>query len=271
MAGFSRAKFSGTMSAPVFKSFLKRQLTARDLWFQRKTGVLINNPASELRFDLGFAIAHLLQRRDPLTFVQIGAYDGMTNDALADFIRRGKLRGLLVEPQPEVFGRLVENNRGNGGLSFENCAVGAESGDATFYRVKSEYEHLVDRSRQMSGFSPDVILKHYRTVVPDAQAVLETIRVPSMPLAQLLAKHSMKAPDLLQIDTEGHDYAILSSVDFSTVRPAIIGYETAHLSREDKVRSYELLIRNDYLIYEAGLDCLAYDRAARESAPGFWH
>jgi FkbM family methyltransferase len=255
----------------VFKSFLKRQLTARDLWFQRKTGVLINHPGNELTFDLGFAVAHLLQRRDPLTFVQVGAYDGMTNDVLADFIRRGKLRGLLVEPQPEVFARLVENNRGNPGLAFENTAVGAASGAATFYRVKAEYEHLVDRSRQMSGFSPDVILKHYRHAVPDPQVVLETISVPSMPLESLLAKHGLDTPDVLQIDTEGHDYAILRELDFAKLRPAIICYETAHLSREDKVKSYELLIRNDYLLYEAGLDCLAYDRAVRESAPGFWH
>ena len=51
---------------PMLKSFLKRQFLARDLWFQRKPGILLENWRSELRFDITFLIAHLLQRHDQI-------------------------------------------------------------------------------------------------------------------------------------------------------------------------------------------------------------
>lgn len=164
--------------------------------------------------------------------------------------------------------RLRENYRGQAGLVFENCAIGAVPGMATFYRVKAEYEPLVERSRQRSGFSPDVILKYYQPLMTNAERVVETISVPTLTLSQLLAKHGLTTLDLLQIDTEGHDCAVLQGLDFTSLKPAIIGYETAHLSHTERTRSYDLLLRNDYLIYEAGVDCIAYQRSERESAQG---
>ena len=122
----------------------------------------------------------------------------------------------------------------------------------------------------MSGFSPDVILKHYRSIVPDPQAVIETIEVPTLDFPGLLKRHRLEALDFLQIDAEGHDYAILRAFDFASHRPHVVNFEVAHLSRADRISAYELLLRHDYLIHETGLDCVAYLRATRESAPGFW-
>lgn len=254
----------------MIKRFLKRRLLDHDLWFQRKTGLLMEHWRSELRIDVTFVLAHLLQRRDPLSFVQIGADDGSANDPLNSFIRRGQLRGVLVEPQPDVFARLCETYRDMPGLAFENCAIGEATGTAKLYRVKAEHAHRVPRSRQMSGFSPDVILKHYRPIVPDPQAVIETIEVPTLDFPGLLKRHRLEAVDFLQIDAEGHDHAILHAFDFASHRPHVVNFEIAHLSRADRISAYELLLRHDYLIYETGLDCVAYLRATRESAPGFW-
>ena len=252
----------------MLRSFIKRRFLSRGVWFQRKSGVLLENWQDELRIDLTFLVGHLLQRRDPLTFVQVGAYDGVANDPLSDFIRRGKLRGVLVEPQPDAFVSLRQNYQGISGLAFENCAIGDAVGRSPFYRVKEQFEPLVQRSRQMSGFSSEVLLKHYRAVLADPTTAIETIEVPTVTLTHLLEKHGLETLDLLQIDAEGHDYAVLKAVDFSKVRPAIIGYETANLSRDDRDRSYALLLGHGYLIYEAGHDCLAYHRSVRESAPG---
>ncbi len=41
-----------------------------------------------------------------VTFVQIGANDGVWNDPIEPYLRGEKWRGVLVEPVPYVFARL---------------------------------------------------------------------------------------------------------------------------------------------------------------------
>ena len=67
--------------------------------------------------------------------------------------------------------------------------------------------------------------------------------------------------DLLQLDTEGHDYTIIRAIDFQKVKPTIICYENVNLSDEDNRSCEELLINNGYTLQRygrAGMDTLGY-------------
>jgi hypothetical protein len=66
-------------------------------------------------------------------FIQIGANDGMYDDDLRKYILDYSWQGVLVEPQPGPFARLVQNYRGHSGLRFENAAIGRTSGVASLY------------------------------------------------------------------------------------------------------------------------------------------
>lgn len=67
----------------------------------------------------------------------------------------------------------------------------------------------------------------------------------------------MQRIDLLHIDTEGYDFEILKTIDFSVIQPAVILYETKHLSPCDQQASVELLSRYGYQIQLLGADALA--------------
>src|SRR5215468_60576 len=82
-------------------------------------------------FDL--AVHLLLARRQTLFFVQIGAHDGITGDPLRKFVLKYHLPGILVEPNPAVFKKLVANYRGEPQLRFENVAVGPTQGTKSLY------------------------------------------------------------------------------------------------------------------------------------------
>ena len=56
-------------------------------------------------------VADELLRNPRMTFLQIGAFDGLGLDDLHDLVIRHRLRGVMVEPQPEAFVRLQNTYR----------------------------------------------------------------------------------------------------------------------------------------------------------------
>src|SRR5215203_3467954 len=62
--------------------------------------------------------------RKHLNFIQIGANDGLVNDPFYKFIRRDNWKGILIEPQKDVFQKLQRTHAGNDQLTLANFAIG---------------------------------------------------------------------------------------------------------------------------------------------------
>jgi hypothetical protein len=90
---------------------------------------------SPLEVDLEIIGAWLSATKPQVGFVQVGAFDGRTNDPIHDLVRRHGWRGVLVEPQPEPFARLRETYAGVDGLVLVNAAVAEQRGSMTLWRV----------------------------------------------------------------------------------------------------------------------------------------
>ena len=59
--------------------------------------------------------------------------------------------------------------------------------------------------------------------------------------------------DLLQIDTEGYDYEILRTIDFSRLRPRFINYER-ELLQDDGPACRSMLSAAGYVLFDWGED-----------------
>ncbi len=185
-------------------------------------------------------------------FVQIGAHDGVHRDPIHRFILEHHWRGLLVEPQPEVFGRLVANYCTEPQLTFENAALAEQDGTATLYTLRegSGLANLtMSASFQRAGV--ERIGKHYKTK-------LETLVVPTLTVRSLLAKHGVTRVDLVQIDAEGYDDRIVAMFARCGVLPAIFHFETGSLSADRLRECLDLLSDLGYRIATVGLDTVAY-------------
>ena len=194
-------------------------------------------------------------RRD-FFVLQVGANDGHSDDPIASIVRSRGLRALMVEPVPAMFDLLADFYRDQPNVVCENCAVGHEDGSATLYYVRPD-PALPEYVRRIASFSRDVILKQ-RRVVPNIGAYIDTLQVPTLSLETLLAKHQIDRIDLLQVDTEGFDYEILKMLWATPLRPPIINFESAHLSRSDKLACAEMLKRDGYRYLNVGqFDTLA--------------
>jgi len=232
----------------------------------RRNGIELRKAPPQFRqmrvFDL--AVQFLMASRgEKLSFVQIGANNGVDGDPLRAYILKCGWHGVLVEPQPDVFAELVTNYAEHKDrLKFENVAI--STGDSlVLYRPPVDWPIGADGSTYVSAV-PNVLAKQLGV----SEKSLTRIEVPALTLDALLFKHSITHLDLLQIDAEGFDWQVIRSIDLSRLAPALIQIETGHLSRADLARVGEYLTDAGYeLCYGGnGVDTVAILREVIPSA-----
>jgi FkbM family methyltransferase len=172
--------------------------------------------------------------------VQIGANDGTSGDPLADGFSKTRWSGLLVEPVPHLYERLVAHYRDRPGVRIERAAVSARDGDAPLYRLRTTPGESPEWFNQLATLDREVLLRH-RSSIPEIDSLLIEERVATVRLDTLLARHEISRIDLLVIDTEGHDLEVLRSLGFRRFRPTLLMFEHQHLSENDKRSAYALL------------------------------
>jgi FkbM family methyltransferase len=202
-----------------------------------------------------------------ITFVQVGAADGKSFDPLHNSIKKYRWNGLLIEPLPDLFAALRETYDDHANLKFENSAVDSAEGTRALNRVplKAIKDGLVpDWSLGISSFYADRnAIGGKRVSADDFERIKHRIvqeQVHCMPLPAMLARHGIEKIDLLQIDTEGHDFRILSQIDFARFHPQVIYFEYANLPAEEQRNALSILAEHGYDWEPCGLDLLAYDR-----------
>ena len=184
-------------------------------------------------------------------FVQIGANDGVHCDPIRKYVIKSHWRGLLVEPVPHLFRKLVENYRDETQLIFENVAVAPHDGVLPIYTVDGSAPDFYMYG--MTSFDKNHLLNNLPKGVP-----IKELEVPTLSMATLLSKHSIAKIDLLQVDVEGYDYEIIKLVDFDKVKPKIINFEHKHIPRSQRWECYRFLGTHGYDLATYGTDTVAF-------------
>ncbi|MDR1827045.1 MAG: FkbM family methyltransferase [Methylobacteriaceae bacterium] len=142
-----------------------------------------------------------------------------------------RARVLAVEPQPEIFNRLVYNIQQNqeGSIKAVSCAVADRSGELTLFLN-------AENSGQAS------------VIVVDTE-LLSSIRVPSVTLLELLGQEAITRVDAMKLDVEGAEDLIL--VPFlrdapRSLYPALIIMENGQW----QVNLENLLTEKGYRLFE---------------------
>jgi FkbM family methyltransferase len=217
---------------------------------------LTANPGAELAFDLEYVIAHLMLASPSVFFVQIGANDGISNDPLYKFVVRFGWEGILLEPVPEAFELLKSTYRGHPKLRLLDAAISEQDGSRTIYTMRMDGAAF-RKGHQFSSFRKESLLAQTRWV-PDIAERIEEREVRCISFDTLLKEANGREVDILQIDTEGYDFAVLKMIDFSRLRPPIICYEHVLMSKAEQEESARLLCGHGYRLTRDNLDTIAY-------------
>ncbi|MFN8024090.1 MAG: FkbM family methyltransferase [Acidimicrobiales bacterium] len=151
-----------------------------------------------------------LRHRQPGFFVDVGAHHPVGSSVTKVFSNAG-WRGINIEPIATMIPLFDEDRPRD-----VNLAVGISNtaGTMTFFDVVDD--------QQRSTFSSDLAAM-YRN---DGYRIVEH-EIPVVPLSQVWAEHVDGEVAFLKIDAEGHEEAVLSSLDLKVQRPHIVLAEGA--------------------------------------------
>jgi FkbM family methyltransferase len=199
-------------------------------------------------------LAALALRPRGFKFVQIGAHDGVRFDDLFRFVTSHDCAGVVVEPLPDAFERLRANYADYPRILPVNKAIHTTADTVSLFRVipaaLSRYAGWADG---IASFDRNHLLEH--GIAPED---VSAITVCCVPLMRLLEETGMLDADLLQVDTEGYDAAILRMIDFSRFRPRLIKYEHKNLKAGDRTETVSLLEQQGYRTVTEGADTTAW-------------
>lgn len=206
--------------------------------------------------------------------VVIGANDGKTNDPLYDYMVKNssQTQVLLIEPQEALIPYLKENYAFHSDAHIVKYAIG-DTGYLTLYAVKPEYwsqlnvPYAEDRNwpiyRAPTGITSSnsqhvtAWLEKHLEIDQVSDAIVQ-INVPCKTLYKLMQECGFgQTLDVLQIDTEGFDDYVIYQCDLKIIKPKIIHFENAHLSKNRKKDLYDYLRINNYQVFEIEGDSLA--------------
>jgi len=89
-------------------------------------------------------------------------------------------------------------------------------------------------------------------------AHIQRISVPTLTVATLLDRFSVRSIDLLQIDAEGFDFEIIKLFDRSRVWPSLIRFEHYNLTPADRKECTHFLAARGYRMLRDGIDFIAF-------------
>ena len=169
-----------------------------------------------------------------VSFIQIGANDGV--DFVRSVVRHYRhsrdIKGVLVEPQPYFYRRLLSNYAGIEGIKILNVAISESAKSMTLYYIDYDSKELPEWSKGLGSLSKEVLLSH-RRLISNLDSYIRQMEVRCISVPDLIDTTGCAQLDVLVTDTEGYDLVILRQFDFASLRPKLIIYESKHLSKAD--------------------------------------
>jgi FkbM family methyltransferase len=138
-------------------------------------------------------------------YIDLGAGDPERDSVTAAFYSRG-WRGLNVEPNPEIFRKLVASREGDINL---HLAAGADEGETELF--------IVDDDDRLSTTKQDIAGLHGQ-----AGHGTHSTRIRIRPLRDVCAEYVTGPIHFLKIDVEGAEAEAIRGADFSRWRPWVI-------------------------------------------------
>ena len=147
-------------------------------------------------------------------------------------------QGVCVEPDPSLFAEFPKKRQRDFHL---NCGVGIAPGEADFFVMSTSTLNTFSREEA----------ERYQSY--GQQRILKTIKMELKTLNDIIDKNFEKCPNLVSLDVEGLDYAILQHFNFKKYRPQVFCLETLSYTEDKTERKLteiiDLMHANGYMTY----------------------
>ena len=160
--------------------------------------------------------------------VVIGAHSGVWLKSLFEEYQNQNI--LLVEPVPYNIALLKENTAKYKNINIETSAVSENNEIKKFYYVKPDAVKRLGKhwASGIGSFNKQHILNHKYKRFKVSDSDIEHIDIQYLSFSNLMEKYSVSSIDLLQIDVEGAEFDILTSINLEKIEIKKIIFEFKH-------------------------------------------
>ena len=153
---------------------------------------------------------------------------------------------LLIEPVPHNLRSLKNNIPNYETINIEPITIGDKSEVRKFYYIKEDSIAKLGKhwASGIGSFHKQHILNHKTKKFQVEDDDIEIIEIKSLTFHELINKYSISTIDKLQIDVEGAEYEILSSIDYDKININKILFESKHFDGTFKEGEKFELIKN---------------------------
>jgi len=225
----------------------------------------LRRPVPDISVAVDGLLRHVIESRERFSILQVGAFDGVTNDPLHDLTRRyGQVRAVLLEPQAEPFAELEARWKDCPRVVSLRYALAETSGEQPLYVVGERFRHLHPFAGQIASFSRAHLESECAKYIWRPPAGLVTsIAVPTIDWRTLAGRYGPF--DFVTIDVEGYDGEVIHMMNLED-GPEVIQYEHRHVPKEMQRRSVERLEAAGYVLWRINK---ADTLAVRTGSPAF--
>lgn len=175
----------------------------------------------------------------PLTFLDLGANDGVTLSNTRALVHRG-WHGVLVDASPKAFERLRLNCKGYPGLSCYHMAMSSYDGKIT---LQESGELLTDKDVALVSSVNQSEVDRFK-----ASVRYESVTVPCFTWETFLTASPIKNFTMISMDIEGSELDVLPHMDLSETMLVCIEWN----GKEELRQEFDKYLHGFKIIYTSG-------------------
>lgn len=181
-------------------------------------------------------------RQGDVRCIQVGAHDGRMADPLFQELNKGRWSAMLIEPHPIYFSQLQSRHSGNEKVNCVNVGISDRAQTMKLYHIDEEIGAGYPRGlRGCASLERDRLEAAIASAIQRHDLVrkpgdVTTTDVNLVRLDTLMAQNGMDSVDIIVIDVEGHELAVLDSFALSEIGASMLIVEcnAANLAQEDE-------------------------------------
>jgi FkbM family methyltransferase len=176
-------------------------------------------------------------------FINLGCYDGLTNDPIADLIINNDLKGWFIDANEEILNQCRENFIGDS-YKFECLGIHSKSGIFDFYIAKGNPE-MPSWFGQTSTFLKQRV-EDLKTELSIGDDMFDVIKLRTERIDEFIAERGITELEIINIDLEGLDEHIIMDFPFHRVKPKYIIIELLYTYKVVNQESVDYIISQGY-------------------------
>ncbi len=189
-----------------------------EFWFARELPKHMRGCYAQLGQDLVIEQFFHDQPASSRFFVEVGAFDGVHYSNVRRLVERLGWRGISVEPVAKNFKKLCDSYADNNAVRCLRAAASNQEGETEI--LVSTYPHLPEWGSDVATLlaAETARWKQYKPAWHKEKIPLKT-------LTTILKDENVSEFDLLCVDAEGHDLAVLQGLDWKKFQPKLVVVE----------------------------------------------